>query len=68
MPNDGHHSFPKFLRRQQLPKDSPIALQDIGSRPARFYTDADFTVGDRCGGSANGRTRVREHKFIRVRE
>ena len=48
MPNDGHHSFPKFLRRQQLPKDTATALQDIGSKPARFYTDADFAVGDRC--------------------
>jgi EF-hand domain-containing protein 1 len=46
-PNDGRHAFPKFLRRQQLPKDAATALQDIGSRPARFYTDADFTVGDR---------------------
>lgn len=45
LPNDGRDSFPKLLRRQKLPLSSKEALQDIGSKPARFYTDKDLAVG-----------------------
>ncbi|KAJ1477835.1 hypothetical protein T484DRAFT_1819789, partial [Baffinella frigidus] len=33
--------------RQKLPVDTQSALQDIGSGPARFYTDANLRVGER---------------------
>lgn len=47
LPNDGRDQFPKMLRRQKLPLDSRAGLQDIGSSPKQYYTDADFHVGDK---------------------
>jgi len=47
LPNDGRDQFSKLLRRQKLPVDTQSALQDIGSGPARFYTDANLRVGER---------------------